>query len=186
VGRLAGVDLPLDGYRRQLVTLESPEPFPSPVPMVIEFVPGVEEEGLYFRGDSPTRLVAGLHRESHDAGEPAEDPDGYRTTCDWDYTARVSERLGRRYRQADRLRVTGGWAGLYPLTPDAEPILGEVPGVSGLWSAVGGGGVGVQTSPALGAVAADLLVAGKTTVVPDVERYRLERFAAGVRAPHRA
>src|SRR5436190_1472472 len=36
VGRLAGVDLPIDGYRRQLVNLESPEPFAAPVPMVIE------------------------------------------------------------------------------------------------------------------------------------------------------
>ena len=176
VGRLVGVDLPVDGYRRQLVNLESPTPFAAPVPMVIEYVPGMAEEGLYFRGDSPTRLIAGLHWEGYGEAEPPADPDRYRVACDGDYTARVSERLGRRYRDAAELRVTGGWAGLYPLTPDAEPILGELHEVTGFWNAVGGGGVGVQTSPAIGAIVADLVTTGATAVLGDLGPYRLERF----------
>ena len=144
--------------------------------MVIEYVPGMAEEGLYFRGDSPTRLIAGLHWEGYGEAETPADPDRYREACDGDYTARVSERLGRRYRDAAELRVTGGWAGLYPLTPDAEPILGELHEVTGFWNAVGGGGVGVQTSPAIGAIVADLVTTGATAVLGDLGPYRLERF----------
>lgn len=178
VGAWAGLDLPVDGYRRQIVNFEAPAPFPDPVPMVIEYVPGVEEEGLYFRGDSRTRLIAGLHWEGHGAGERPEDPDAYALDAGWEYAARVAERLNHRYREAATLRATGGWAGLYPLTPDSRPILGEARAVPGFWNAAGGGGVGVQISPALGAILADLMTTGATAIVPDAGRYALERFAA--------
>jgi len=76
-------------------------------------------------------------------------------------------------------RVTGGWAGLYPLTPDTRPIVGPTPGIDGLYQALGGGGVGVQISPAIGAIVADLIATGETEVMPDWERYRLDRFDSG-------
>jgi sarcosine oxidase subunit beta len=177
VGELAGVRVPVGGYRRQLAVFEPAEPFATPVPMVVDYVPGVEKEGLYFRDDTPRRLIAGLHWEGYGHAERPEDPDAFRLDADWDYVARVSELLATRYRDAARLRVTGGWAGLYPLTPDSLPIVGEVAAVPGFHLAVGGGGVGLQTSPALGAIAADLIAKGATTLLPDVAVYGLERFA---------
>lgn len=176
VGELAGLRVPVDGYRRQIVIFEPPEPFATPVPMVVDYVPGVEQEGLYFRDDTASRLIAGLHWEGYGAWERPADPDGFRLDADWDYQARVAELLSVRYRDAGRLRASGGWAGLYPLTPDSLPILGEAPAVPGFVNAVGGGGVGVQISPAVGAVVADLLTKGETTVLPEVTAYRLERF----------
>jgi glycine/D-amino acid oxidase-like deaminating enzyme len=86
--------------------------------------------------------------------------------------------MATRYRDAARLRVTGGWAGLYPLTPDSLPLVGEAAAVPGFHLAAGGGGVGLQTSPALGAIAADLITKGATPLLPDVAPYRLERFFA--------
>jgi glycine/D-amino acid oxidase-like deaminating enzyme len=182
LGAALGLALPVDGYRRQLVQLEPARPLPGPVPMVVDYVPGVEQEGLYFRDDTPARLVAGLHWEGHGSWEQPEDPDAFRQAVDWEYAARVSEALAARYRGAGELRVTGGWAGLYPLTPDTRPIVGPTPGIDGLVQALGGGGVGVQISPAIGAMAADLVTAGKTDVVADWTGYRLERFAAKLEA----
>jgi glycine/D-amino acid oxidase-like deaminating enzyme len=179
-GDAVGLTLPVDGYRRQLVQFEPPTPLQAPVPMVIDYVPGVEAEGLYFRDDTPARIVAGLHWEVHGDWERPEDPDAFRQAVDWDYAARVAEALASRYRGADGFRVTGGWAGLYPLTPDTRPIVGPTPGVEGLYQALGGGGVGVQISPAIGAMAADLITTGGTAVVPDWERYGLERFSSPV------
>jgi glycine/D-amino acid oxidase-like deaminating enzyme len=66
-----------------------------------------------------------------------------------------------------------------PLTPDSQPILGEMPGLRGFYNAIGGGGVGVQISPAVGAIIADLVTTGETAVVPAIESYRLERFQPG-------
>jgi glycine/D-amino acid oxidase-like deaminating enzyme len=171
-----GLRLPVDGYRRQLVQFEPPRPLAAPVPMVVDYVPGVEAEGLYFRDDTPARIVAGLHWEVHGDWERPEDPDAFRQAVDWDYAARVAEALAARYRGAGEFRVTGGWAGLYPLTPDSRPIVGPTPGVAGLYQALGGGGVGVQISPAIGAMVADLITRGETAVGPGWERYRLERF----------
>lgn len=182
VGEMAGLRIPVDGYRRQLVIFEPPEPFPAPVPMLMDYTPGVEREGLYFRDDTARRLIAGLHWEGYGDWERPEDPDAFRQDADWQYAARVAELLGRRYRDAGRLRVTGGWAGLYPLTPDSLPIVGEAVAVPGFYNAVGGGGVGLQLSPALGAIVADLLTKGETDVLPDLAGYRLERFEG---APHR-
>ena len=182
IGDAVGLTLPVDGYRRQLVQFEPPQPLAAPVPMVIDYVPGVEAEGLYFRDDTSARLVAGLHWEVHGDWERPEDPDAFRQAVDWDYAARVAEALAARYRGAGEFRVTGGWAGLYPLTPDTRPIVGPTPGVAGLYQALGGGGVGVQISPAIGAMVADLIATGETAVVPDWGRYRLDRFAPSVRA----
>jgi len=176
VGRQAGVEVPVDGYRRQIVIFEAPEPLGAPVPMVIDYVPGIEREGLYFRDDTPSRIIAGLHWEGFGDWERPESPDAYRQDPDWDYAHRVSELLSSRYPAAGRFRVQGGWAGLYPLTPDSEPIIGEVRAIPGLYNAVGAGGVGVQTSPAIGAIVADLVTRGGTAILAGVERYRLERF----------
>jgi sarcosine oxidase subunit beta len=181
IGDTVGVALPVDGYRRQLVQFEPPRPLAAPVPMVIDYVPGVEAEGLYFRDDTPARLVAGLHWEVHGDGERPEDPDAFRQAVDWDYAARVAEALAARYRGAGDFRVTGGWAGLYPLTPDTRPIVGPTPGIAGLFQALGGGGVGVQISPAIGAMVADLVTTGETAIVPDWKRYRLDRFSSRTR-----
>jgi sarcosine oxidase subunit beta len=182
LGAALGVALPVDGYRRQLVQFEPRRPLPAPVPMIIDYVPGVEREGLYFRDDTSSRLVAGLHWEVHGDAEQPADPDAFRPSVDWDYAARVGEALAARYRGAEDYRVTGGWAGLYPLTPDTRPIVGPTPGVEGLYQALGGGGVGVQISPAIGAMTADLVTTGETGVMPGWARYRLERFA-GAAAP---
>ena len=179
LGAAFGLDLPVDGYRRQLVQFEPPRPLAAPVPFIIDYVPGVEAEGLYFRDDTPARIVAGLHWEVHGDWERPEDPDRFRQAVDWEYSARVAEALAARYRGAGEFRVTGGWAGLYPLTPDTRPIVGPTPGVPGLYQALGGGGVGVQISPAVGAMVADLITTGDTTVVPGWSRYRLDRFPAG-------
>jgi glycine/D-amino acid oxidase-like deaminating enzyme len=179
LGGALGLTLPVDGYRRQLVQFEPPGPLRTPVPMVIDYVPGVEREGLYFRDDTPARIVAGLHWEVHGEAERPQDPDAFRQSVDWDYAERVAEALAARYRGAADFRVTGGWAGLYPLTPDTRPIVGPTPGVDGLYQALGGGGVGVQISPAVGAMVAELITTGETRVMPDWARYRLDRFPPG-------
>jgi sarcosine oxidase subunit beta len=176
IGQMVGVELPVDGYRRQLVIFAPAVPFPHPVPMVVDYVPGVEQEGLYFRDDTAARLIAGLHWEGYGDGERPDDPDAFRPDSDWEYGRRVAELLAHRWPDATGFRALGGWAGLYPLTPDSQPILGEVPGCAGLFSALGGGGVGVQISGALGAIVADLVTKGETSVLPSLDAYRLERF----------
>lgn len=178
VGQMAGLEVPVDGYRRQILILESDHPFSRSVPFAIEYVPGEAAPGLYFRQDGPARLIAGMHREGHGDDESPENPDRFSKGIDWEYAAELREQLVTRYPSAEALKPNGGWAGLYPLTPDTKFIIGQAGTVNGFYNAAGGGGVGVQTSAGIGAMAADLIVHGSTQVVPHPEEYELRRFGA--------
>jgi D-arginine dehydrogenase len=66
------------------------------------------------------------------------------------------------------------WAGLRTFAPDGAPVVGEDPRLPGFFWLAGQGGFGIETSPALGAIAADLIAAGRTS-----------RFDASLLAPTR-
>ena len=62
---------------------------------VMDYLPGSGRDGLYFRHDSPTALVAGLHTE--DALHGIVDPDRYRRGGDHlAYMSAVGEQLAER------------------------------------------------------------------------------------------
>ena len=54
------------------------------------------------------------------------------------------------------------WAGLRTFAPDRVPVVGEDPQRPGFFWLAGQGGCGIETSPILGAIAADLIVERKT------------------------
>ena len=58
----------------------------------------------------------------------------------------------------EKARISGGWAGLRPLTPDDHAIIGWAPGVEGFFVAVGFGGHGFQHSPTTGRVVSEWLI----------------------------
>ena len=66
-----------------------------------------------------------------------------------------------RYQRAVReeiVRVEGSWAGLRTFAPDRTPVVGFDAGAEGFFWLAGQGGYGIQTSPALSAVAAALIL----------------------------
>jgi sarcosine oxidase subunit beta len=81
------------------------------------------------------------------------------------------------FHESVTLQRAHGLADARVIEPDTRPIVGPTRGVAGLYLALGGGGVGVQISPAVGAMLADLIATGETSVMPSWTRYRLDRFA---------
>jgi D-arginine dehydrogenase len=57
------------------------------------------------------------------------------------------------------------WAGLRTFAPDQVLVVGEDPGVKGFFWLSGQGGCGIETSPAVGQIAADLILSGKTAIM---------------------
>jgi D-arginine dehydrogenase len=55
-------------------------------------------------------------------------------------------------------RLERSWAGLRTFAPDRTPVAGPDPGTQGFFWLCGQGGYGIQTSPALGRLAADLVL----------------------------
>jgi D-arginine dehydrogenase len=57
-------------------------------------------------------------------------------------------------------RIAAKWAGLRTFAPDKVPVVGMDPDTPGFFWLAGQGGYGIMTSPALSAVAAQLLLEG--------------------------
>jgi sarcosine oxidase, subunit beta len=74
--------------------------------------------------------------------------------------------------------IAAGITGVYDMTPDARPMLGETDGRPGLVLAAGFSGMGFKISPAVGEALAELIVAGATSHV-DLAAFRPGRFADG-------
>jgi D-arginine dehydrogenase len=64
-------------------------------------------------------------------------------------------------------RIHSRWAGLRTFTPDRHPAAGFAPDADGFFWLAGQGGFGLQTSPAMAAIAASLIV-GEPWPVGDV------------------
>jgi D-arginine dehydrogenase len=69
------------------------------------------------------------------------------------------------------------WAGLRTFSPDRVPVVGDDPSLPGFFWLAGQGGCGIETSPALGQIAADLIAGGKTNLF-DAALLSPARFAA--------
>jgi glycine/D-amino acid oxidase-like deaminating enzyme len=52
----------------------------------------------------------------------------------------------------------GGWASLYDMTPDSQPVIDRVPHVEGFYCAVGFSGHGFKLGPAVGVAVAERLL----------------------------
>ncbi len=165
VGRLAGIDVPIEPLRRMIFVTEAFDGLPRSFPMVIDFA-----TGFYFHRESGGVLLG-----MADRAEAA----GFREDVNWDFLPTVVERALYRVPVLQRATIKTGWAGLYENTPDAHPVLGAVTALDGFLCACGFSGHGVMHAPAAGQLIAELVVSGRTSL--DISSLALERFRAGRR-----
>jgi len=87
--------------------------------------------------------------------------------------------LKRCYPAFAAAQVAERWAGVIDVTPDAVPVMDEVPDVPGLFLATGFSGHGFGLGPGAGRLVADI-VTGKTPCV-DPAPFRYKRFIDGTK-----
>ena len=75
------------------------------------------------------------------------------------------------------MKVLRQWSGCYDLTPDANPIVGEVDEVEGFVQASGFMGHGFMMAPIMGKLLAEYIREGKST--PLIDRWNFRRFKEG-------
>jgi glycine/D-amino acid oxidase-like deaminating enzyme len=85
------------------------------------------------------------------------------------------EVLSRRFPVFAQMQVAESWGGMIDVTPDAVPVIGEVPSLPGFFLATGFSGHGFGIGPGAGRLAADL-VAGDQPIV-DPAPFRFSRFS---------
>ena len=78
----------------------------------------------------------------------------------------------------DGVRLLEGWAGLYEMTPDHNPIIGEHPALHGFYLANGFSGHGLMLAPGVGQVLSELIVTEHTETA-DITPFDVTRFARG-------
>jgi sarcosine oxidase, subunit beta len=166
IARMVHLDLPVEPLRRMLVPTEPFDEFPHTAPMIIDM-----SNGFHFRPEALGFLLAW--------NDPEETP-GYKTDFESAFIEKVLTRAAARVPIFENLAVNPkrAWAGLYEMTPDHHPILGEAPGVPGFFLANGFSGHGVMHAPATGKILADLILTGQTDLV-DVSLLSFSRFAEG-------
>ncbi len=164
-----GVNVPIESSRQQVVQLAPPPGFGA-LGVVIEDL----AQGFYVRPEAGNTVLAGVLEEE---AEQIVSPDAFDRGVDLDFVERVGQMWARRYPGAQDAEVRRGYASLYDITPDWQPVLGAVDGIGGLYIAAGFSGHGFKLSPGLGEVLA-AIIAGETAGI-DVSMFRLSRFAEG-------
>ena len=166
IAKMAGIDLPVEPLRRMLVPTEPFDQFPHTAPMIIDM-----STGFHFRPESRGFLLAW--------NDPEETP-GYKTDFDAGFIEKILTRAADRVPVFENVEVNPkrAWAGLYEMTPDHHPILGESPEVPGFFFANGFSGHGVMHAPATGKILSDLIFSGKTDLI-DASLLNFSRFAEG-------
>lgn len=159
IARTAGVELPISPCRREILVTEPLERFFHP--MIISF-----SFGIYFRQVKHGSVIGGF-------GDPDE-PVGFNEASSLDFLVTMSRKLAHLMPVLASVKVVRQWAGLYDLTPDAQPILGPVDEVEGFFQASGFSGHGFMIAPKVAELVAQA-VAGREPDL-DIDRLNARRF----------
>jgi glycine/D-amino acid oxidase-like deaminating enzyme len=168
IAQMANVSVPINACRVQVAVFRRPAKYTAH-PVVLDFI-----HATYFRAETGNLSLVGLI-DPHEADDVV-DPDYYREHLDTHFVSYVGERWLERCPAMEYSQATGGYTGLYAVTPDWHPIVDEVPTGSGCFICAGFSGHGFKLAPAVGAMTADLMT-GETSPLFPADLFRLERYS---------
>jgi sarcosine oxidase subunit beta len=163
VGKSAGIDIPIQPIRRQMVATTPLPEIPDDFPFVIDFA-----QSLYFHREGEG-LLTGMSNRQQEAG--------FDQRLDDDWEADALQAAMVRMPLLESAGRLSSWAGLYEVTPDAHPIFGST-SVDGLWVVGGFSGHGFMHGPVAGKLMSEFILEGRATTV-DVSMLDLARFDEG-------
>ena len=168
LAKTAGIDLPVEPLKRQIVWAKSETDLPENLPMVIDL-----ETGFHFRPAKNSR------NEVLFAYPDRYEKPSFDTNFEESFIEKVYAQAKKRAPFLCETKVVREKcrAGLYENTPDHHAILGGCEGEN-LYFAVGFSGHGVMHSPATGRALAEIMLDGKSNFL-DVSCLSFERFAKG-------
>ena len=168
LAQTAGIDLPVEPLKRQIVWAKSEKDLPEDLPMVIDL-----GSGFHFRPAKNSR------KEILFAYPDKDEKPSFDTNFDESFIEQVYERARHRapFLYETEIVREKCRAGLYENTPDHHAILGGCE-IEGLYFANGFSGHGVMHSPATGRALAEIILDGKASFL-DVSCLNLARFARG-------
>lgn len=163
----AGVDLPVEPLKRQLLITEPIPGLAPDTPFTID-----QSSTLYFHNEGRGLLVGMSY---------ADQVPGFDQTVSDDWTDDLSAAIERRVPALTEVGISSGWAGLYENTPDHNALIGESSQVSRFLYATGFSGHGFLQGPAVGEVLRDLYRGERPFV--DVSALSADRFDSAESRP---
>lgn len=168
LGAMAGITLPVQPVRQQLFRCALRTRWPYRFPVT------VDPTGVHWRHEDPATaldpdcLIVASTR--------IDEPPGENFVCDYSrWESEFRPALVQRVPAMASVTLVDGWAGLYAMTPDHNPLLGEHPAAPGFYLANGFSGHGLMIAPAVGKVLSELIRTGRADTV-DVSCFDPARF----------
>ncbi|HEY1727515.1 MAG TPA: FAD-dependent oxidoreductase [Candidatus Baltobacteraceae bacterium] len=166
VAALAGLEIPVHAFARQVFVAERVAGVPEQMPLVVDI-----DTGWYMHAQRAELLLGGTDKDARpipDGAAPGE--------ADWDGLDAVSRAATHRMPILADAKIVRAYAGARTLTPDHHAILGPVASHPGLFLATGFSGHGIMHSPAVGILLAEWITEGEPRTW-DARPLMLERFA---------
>ncbi len=162
VARMLGIALPTHPHRHEICSTEPLKPWLGPLVADLS-------DGLYFSQSIRGEIVGGIGNERVPSG-----PDQRSSAR---FLALYSRSLTRAVPRLGSVKVLRQWAGLYDISPDANPIVGPVDTIDGFFLLSGFMGHGFMMAPVVGQRIAACIANGTRDEI--FERWSLARFATG-------
>jgi len=165
-----GIHVPLMPERHKVIALEGPQAYTYGMPVYKD----LGSTGmLYCRSYGGRQMLV----SEGTSGEKLSEPNNSQGEISMDDVAQLGEQVADRFPSFSEAGLASSWTGVYDVTPDWNPVLGNVPDVSGLVVGFGFSGHGFKLSPAVGRVLAQQALGLPTDV--SLVPYSLERFRTG-------
>ncbi|RQQ41486.1 NAD(P)/FAD-dependent oxidoreductase [Burkholderia stagnalis] len=164
------VPLPVKPERHTVLALECIAHYSFKMPAFKDLgSPGM----LYYRsyGGSQMLVSEGV------VGETLNVPETEQGDISLDYVAEVGAQVAERFPAYETAGLASSWTGVYDVTPDWNPVLGNVGDIDGLVVGFGFSGHGFKLSPGIGKLLAQHALGLPTDV--SLAPYALERFSTG-------
>jgi glycine/D-amino acid oxidase-like deaminating enzyme len=169
-----GFDVPITNTKVGICMMKRPSGFRGDHEVLVDYV-----NSCYLRaqGDAVTDIaVFEPHVDTYFDSSKSEDPDNYEDSVPEANLGRYVE-IGARYPGLRDATIQGTYACVYDNSPDRQPVLGEVPGVQGLFVATGFSGHGFKMAPMIGRSMSELVLSGKSQI--DLGLLTPSRFKEG-------
>lgn len=163
VGKMAGVDIPVYSQRHQILITEPIDLLWKP--MLMSF-----SENYYFQQLPDGGILGGF-------GDPEHEIKGDNVDSTWQFVRAMAKKMVKLIPILKEVHMVRQWAGLYNMSPDAQPILGEHPKLKRFYLSLGFSGHGFMLAPITGKLISELILEGKTSI--PIDKLDIGRFERG-------
>jgi sarcosine oxidase subunit beta len=162
VGRLVGLDLPVEPHPRQAFGIQPMPQLRAAMPLIVDLA-----SGAYVHPETSGGIVGGNDRDTPPSDE---------AVVRWELAEGVIDALVHRIPWMENARISSGWCGLREMTPDDHAIIGPCE-IDGWWNVVGFSGHGFMQAPVIGDHVARWMLGDDNH--RDFTELSLDRFESG-------